>query len=554
VAVPVPRGRPVSDAEDAWQAAVELGLPVVVKPQYGNHGRGVATNLASRDQVLKAYAAAREESRYVMVEQFIEGLDHRLLVIGNRLIAAAIRQPAHVVGDGRSTIAQLVEEVNRDPRRSDGHSTVLSFIKLDTIGMEVLAEQGYTPDATPPAGATVLIRRNGNLSTGGTATDVTDRVHPEVAARAVEAARVIGLDIAGVDVVAVDISRPLEEQRGGIVEVNAGPGLRMHIEPTAGHPRPVGESIIEMLFPNGLNGRIPLVGISGHRGTGSAVRWIERLLARRLADNGSSGVGRVDATGAYANGRKLAGADLSEWTRTRQLLLNPQVAAAVLEAGVPGIVREGFGADRLHLGVVTWCGPLEGRDLCGLGSEEKYVRALRTVIDVVLPDGFAVLNADDPAVAAMADKCKGGVILFTRETDSPVVAEHLDRGGRVVARRGGSLVFLAGGMTGTTVAPVPVAPPGLAGVTIEDTGPWPARTLDAVVATEMSKAPNGGADTAAAWDIAAEAASDGLLAAAAAGWALGLEPAIVREVLDEVVAATPEVGAHSVDGLSLANS
>lgn len=581
VSVPVPMGRPVADAEDAWQAAVALGLPVVVKPQYGNHGRGVATNLASREQVLKAYAAAREESRYIMVEQFIEGLDHRLLVIGNRLVAAAIRQPAHVVGDGRSSVAQLVEDVNRDPRRSDGHSTVLSFIKLDTIGLEVLAEQGYSPDSIPPAGATVLIRRNGNLSTGGTATDVTDRVHPEVAARAVEAARVIGLDIAGVDVVALDISRPLEEQRGGIVEVNAGPGLRMHIEPTAGRPRPVGESIVEMLFPIGATGRIPLVGVSGHRGTVTACQWIERLLQRRLdgaastgaastgaastggpstgggstGTGGRGGVGRVDATGAYASGRKLAGTDSSEWTRTRNLLLNPQVAAAVLEAGVPGIVREGFGADRLQIGVVTHCGSLDGRDLCGLGSEEKYVRTLRTVVDVVLPDGHAVLNADDPAVAAMAEKCKGGVIYFTREPDSPLVAEHLARGGRVVARRGGSLVFAAGGpATGTLGAEHGVSTRGM-----EDAGPWPAAALAAAVHASggmicESAAERGGAESTAAQDDAAEAACDALLAAAATGWALGLEPAIVRQVVEEAGAAAPECGPLSDSRLSFANS
>jgi cyanophycin synthetase len=571
VSVPVPMGRPVTDAEDAWNAAVALGLPVVVKPQFGNHGRGVATNLGSRDQVLKAYAAAREESRYIMVEQFIEGLDHRLLVIGNRLIAAAIRQPAHVVGDGRSTVAQLVDDVNRDPRRSDGHSTVLSFIKLDTIGLEVLAEQGYTPDSTPPAGAMVLIRRNGNLSTGGTATDVTDRVHPEVAARAVEAARVVGLDIAGVDVVALDISRPLEEQRGGIVEVNAGPGLRMHIEPTGGRPQPVGESIVQLLFPAGCNGRIPIVGVSGHRGTAAACQWIERLLERRLrAVNGgvngngglngngaAHGVGRVDSTGAYAGGRKLANADTSEWTRTRNLLLNPQVAAAVVEAGVSGIVREGFGADRLHVGVVTHCGPLEGRDLCGLGSDEKYVRTLRTVVDVVLPDGYAVLNADDAAVASMSEKCKGGVIFFTCQPDSPLVAEHLARGGRVVARRGGSLVFLAGGTaTGWSATP------------LEDSAPWPAAAMKAAMNAAMKAAmnaamnaampgsvvgPSVATESATALDNAAEAACEALLAACATGWALGLEPAIVREVVDETSVTAPACGALSDGRLSLAN-
>ncbi|MFO0817678.1 MAG: cyanophycin synthetase [Pirellulales bacterium] len=486
VAVPVPLGRPVVDAEDAWNAALELGLPVVVKPRYGNHGRGVATNLTTREQVTKAYATARDESRHIMVEQFIEGLDHRLLVIGDRLIAAAIRQPAQVVGDGKSTISQLVDEVNRDPRRSDGHSTVLSFIKLDAIGLEVLAEQGYSPESIPPAGATVLIRRNGNLSTGGTASDVTDRVHPEVAARAVEAARVIGLDIAGVDVVATDISRPLEEQRGGVVEVNAGPGLRMHIEPTSGLPRPVGESIIDLLFPPGADGRIPLVGVSGHRGVPQAARWISHILAAL-----GHRVGRVGEEGIVVGNRRQRDARDSEWTRTRDLLLNPEVTAAVFEAAVAGIVREGFGADRLQVGVVTWCGPLADRDLCGLESAEKYVRALRTVIDVVLPSGTAVLNADDPEVAAMAEKCKGSVLFIARDGASSTVAKHRGRGGRVVMEHSGSILLAEGDDT-------------------QDLGPW----RDVLPSESHGDA----------------GALDGLLAAIGAGWALGASPDTLREL------------------------
>ncbi|MFM9066911.1 MAG: cyanophycin synthetase family protein, partial [Planctomycetota bacterium] len=314
VGVPVPQGRPVSDAEDAWLAAQQLGLPVVVKPRDGNHGRGVATNLSTRPQVEKAYAAAREESRNIMVEQFIEGLDHRLLVINGQLIAAAIRDPAHVIGDGEHTVAELVALVNQDPRRSDGHSTSLSYIKLDTIGLEVLAEEGFTPHSVPPKGHKVLIRRNGNLSTGGTATDVTDRVHPEVARRAIEAARVIGLDIAGVDVVAVDISRSLEEQRAGVVEVNAGPGLRMHIEPTAGSSRPVGEAIVQMLFGEQQDGRLPTIGVSGLRGATTAVRHLAACLqaAGRV-------VGRVDPAGLHVGDRlvRAAGEQLGDGEAAR---------------------------------------------------------------------------------------------------------------------------------------------------------------------------------------------------------------------------------------------
>ena len=492
VGVPAPQGRPVTDANDAWHASQELGLPVVVKPRYGNHGRGVATNLSTSDQVMKAYAAAREESRHIMVEQFIEGQDHRLLVIGDRLIAAAIRQPAHVVGDGRSTIEQLVAEVNKDPRRSDGHSTVLSFIKLDAIGQEVLAEQGFTPDSTPPAGAVVLIRRTGNLSTGGTATDVTDQVHPDVARRAVEAARVIGLDIAGVDIVTLDISRPLEEQRGGVVEVNAGPGLRMHIEPTAGQPRPVGDAIVELLFGAHDNGRIPVVGVSGHRGVTLTVQWTAGFL-KLLGHE----VGRVDAEGLTIGDRRLRDARDSQWLRTRDVLLHPNVTAATLEVEVDGIVREGLGVDRVDVGIVTWCGPLEGRDLCRMGTPEKYLRSLRTVVDVVLPTGAAVLNADDPEVAAMADKCKGATIFISRDEQSAVVAEHRAKGGRAVLERGGRLVLLE--PTQET-----------------DLGPW--RDF---VPTTLHGDPG---------------AVEALLCSLAAAWTLGAAPATLRTSLARLAA------------------
>src|SRR5262245_12917317 len=335
VGVPVPEGRPVSSAEDAWEAAQELGLPVVVKPQFGNHGRGVATNLTTKEQVEKAYQAALEEDTHILVETYAPGADHRLLVIGDRLVAAALREPAQVIGDGRSTINELIAVVNRDPRRSDGHATVLSFIKLDPVSLSVLAEQGYTPDSVPPQGQRVLIRRNGNLSTGGTATDVTDQVHPEVAARAVEAARAIGLDIAGVDVVALDISRPLEEQKAAVVEVNAGPGLRMHLEPSAGKPRPVGEAIVSMLFPPGHTGRIPIVAVTGVNGKTTTTRLIAHLL--RAAGRY---VGMTCTDGTYLNDRRIEARDCSGPRSARAVMLNPRVEAVVLETARGGILRE----------------------------------------------------------------------------------------------------------------------------------------------------------------------------------------------------------------------
>ncbi len=312
VGVPVPEGRPVADADDAWRAAEDLGPPVVVKPQYGNHGRGVATNLSTREQIVHAYDAACEEGSSILVERFHPGSDYRLLVIGGRLVAAALREPAHVIGDGRSTITELVAEVNRDPRRSDGHATVLSFIRLDAVGLAVLLEQGYTPESVPPAGQRVLIRRNGNLSTGGTAEDVTDRVHPEVAARAVEAARAVGLDIAGVDVVAVDIERPLESQRGAVVEVNASPGLRMHLEPSAGRPRPVGEAVVASLFPEGQTGRIPLVAVTGVNGKTTTTRLIAHLLRRH-----DRIIGMACTDGLYIGDRRIETRDCSGPQRPR---------------------------------------------------------------------------------------------------------------------------------------------------------------------------------------------------------------------------------------------
>ena len=238
-------------------SACDIGVPVVVKPRDGNQGRGVATNLTTREQILAAYQAALAESKQVVVEKFVPGHDYRLLVVGGKVVAAARREPAQVLGDGARTIRELVDAANLDPRRGEHHATVLSKIKLDAVSLGVLADQGYTPDSVPPAGTVVLIRRNGNLSTGGTAIDMTERVHPQVAARAVEAAQVIGLDIAGVDVVTTDISAPLEEQGGVIVEVNASPGLRMHLQPSVGISRPVGEAIVDTLFPTATTGGSP---------------------------------------------------------------------------------------------------------------------------------------------------------------------------------------------------------------------------------------------------------------------------------------------------------
>ncbi len=376
VGAPVPEGRPVADAEDAWAAALEIGMPVVVKPQYGNQGRGVATNLTTREQILAAYAAAREEESTIMVEQFAPGLDYRLLVVGDRVVAAARREPAHVVGDGAHSISELVDAVNLDPRRTDGHSNVLSKIHLDAVALQVLTSQEMTPESVPAAGSRVLIRRNANLSTGGTATDVTEMVHPDVAARAVEAARMVGLDVAGIDVVATDISRPLEDQRGVIVEVNAAPGLRMHLEPSSGMSRPVGEAIVATMFAEGETGRIPIVAVTGVNGKTTTTRFISHILrgtGRR--------VGMTCTEGVFIDGRRLQSGDCSGPQSALSVLMNPNVDAAVLETARGGILRAGLGFDRCDVAVVTNIGEGDHLGLSDIDTLEKLARVKRVIVE-----------------------------------------------------------------------------------------------------------------------------------------------------------------------------
>jgi cyanophycin synthetase len=453
IGVPTPEGRPVESAEDAWDAAEDIGMPVVVKPQYGNHGRGVATNLQSKEQVMAAYQAAREEGRSIVVERHAPGDDYRMLVVGGKLIAAARREPAHVIGDGQSTVQQLIDKVNEDPRRSDGHSTSLSMIKIDAVALGVLLEQGMTPDTIPPLGKKVLIRRNANLSTGGTATDVTDMVHPDMARHAVEAARVIGLDIAGVDIVAQDISQPLQGQRGVIVEVNAGPGLRMHIEPSAGSPRPVGQSIIDMMFPGESNGRIPIVSVTGVNGKTTTTRLIAHIIAST-----NKKVGMTCTDGIYVGGRRIDSGDCSGPQSCRSILMNPFVEAAVLETARGGILREGLGFDFCDVGIVTNIGEGDHLGLADVDTVEQLARVKRCVIEAVHKTGFGVLKANDPMTAEMAERCKGRVIFFAIDENDPILSAHRAKGERVCFARDGIIVMAEGNSeTGlTTLDKIPL--------------------------------------------------------------------------------------------------
>ncbi len=433
--VPVPEGRSVSDAADAWAAACEIGLPVVVKPRHGSQGRGVAVNLRSRERVEAAYTAAAAVTEAVVVERFAPGKDFRLLVVGGHLVAAARRDPPQVVGDGKRTVRQLVDLVNQDPRRREGHATSLSRIPIDPIALGVLAEQCMTPDSVPPKGVTVLLRGNANLSTGGSATDVTEEVHPDVAACAVEAARIVGLDICGVDVVAEGVSRPLEDQAGVIVEVNAAPGFRMHLDPSYGKGRPVGKAVVDAMFPEGDDGRIPVVAVSGTNGKTTVVR----LIAHLLRGNGKR-VGLTCSDGIYVEGRRLDAGDCSGPRSARAVLMHPMVDAAVFETARGGILREGLGFDRCDVAVVTNVGTGDHLGLAYITTVEDLAVIKRVIVENVTQAGVAVLNAGDPLVAPIADACPGTVTFFASDPKNAVLVDHRAKGGRVVFRDDATIV------------------------------------------------------------------------------------------------------------------
>jgi len=425
--VAVPLGRPVEDEDDAWAAAQEIGLPVVLKPRDGNQGKGISVNLTSEAQIRQAYRVAIEYRDDILVEKYLPGHDYRLLVIGDKLIAAARRDPPLVIGDGTHTVRQLVDIVNRDPRRSDGHATSLTKIRFDEIALARLAEQGYDADTVPPRGTRVVLRNNANLSTGGTATDVTDDVHAELAAGAVAAAQTVGLDICGIDVVCDTMLKPLEEQGGGIVEVNAAPGLRMHLDPSFGKGRAVGEAIVNMMFPNGDNARIPVVAIAGTNGKTTT----SRLIGRIFESNGLR-VGMTSTDGVYIEGRRTDTGDCSGPKSARNVLLHPDVDAAVFETARGGVLREGLGFDMCDVAVITNIGIGDHLGLNFITTVDELAVVKRVIVENVAPKGTAVLNAADPVVAAMAHHCPGQIIFFARDRMNPVLATHRAQGRRVV--------------------------------------------------------------------------------------------------------------------------
>jgi cyanophycin synthetase len=433
--VPVPNGRPVSDIEDAWKACREIDAPVVVKPLDGNQGKGVTVNISTREALERAYAAAVEYSDEVLVERFVPGSDYRLLVIGDKMVAAARREPPQVTGDGEHSVRELVEQVNADPRRGEGHATSLTKIRFDEIAIACLAAQGLQADSVPAKGVRVQLRNNANLSTGGSATDVTDDVHPELAASAVAAAQMVGLDICGVDVVCDSVLQPLQAQGGGIIEVNAAPGLRMHLQPSFGKGRAVGEAIVSMMFEPGENGRIPVVSVAGTNGKTTTVRLISHIL-------GCDGlrVGMTNSDGVYIEGKRIDTGDCSGPKSARNVLMHPDVDAAVLETARGGVLREGLAFDMCDVAVVTNIGMGDHLGLNYISTVEDLAVVKRVIVQNVAPHGMAVLNAADPMCVQMADACPGKVTFFARDRQHPILTMHRARGNRVVYVHDGHLV------------------------------------------------------------------------------------------------------------------
>ncbi|MCA1854805.1 cyanophycin synthetase [Massilia oculi] len=462
--VPVPMGRSVSDPEDAWAAALEIGLPVVIKPKDGNQGKGVTVNVTTKEQLSAGFHAASEFRDDILVERYLPGHDYRVLVIGDRLVAAARRDPPQVTGDGVLTVRELVEQVNRDPRRGDGHATSLTKIRFDDIALATLAKHGLHADSVPANGQRVVLRNNANLSTGGSATDVTDDVHPEVAARCIAAAHMVGLDICGVDLVCDSVLKPIEDQNGGIVEVNAAPGLRMHLAPSFGKPRPIGEAIVDTLFASGDDGRIPVVAVTGTNGKTTTVRLIAHLLT-------ASGLrtGMTNTDGVYIEGRRIDSGDCSGPRSARNVLLHPDVDAAVFETARGGLLREGLAFDRCQVAVVTNIGAGDHLGLNYITTLEDLAVLKRVIVQNVAEGGMAVLNAADPAVAAMADVTRGDVTFFAPDAGHPLMAMHRAQGRRVVFVEDGALVAAQGRFEErVALSEVPITRGGTVGFQVEN--------------------------------------------------------------------------------------
>jgi cyanophycin synthetase len=460
--LPVPRSEAVRTVEDAVRQAQRIGYPVVVKPLDGNHGRGVHLGLGDADAVRAAFDDARDQARRgtVLVESYVTGNDYRVLVVGGTMVAVAERVPAHVIGDGKHTIAELVELTNADPRRGVGHEKVLTRIRLGDAAAQLVRDQGFELDQVADEGVMVKLTLTGNMSTGGISIDRTDEAHPDNVEIAEEAARVVGLDVAGIDFIAPDLAEPVRETGGAIVEVNAAPGFRMHTHPTVGEPQYVAKPVVDLLFPAGAPSRIPIVAVTGTNGKTTSARMIAHIFKGMGRQ-----VGLTSTDGILIDERLVLSADASGPRSARMVLQNPRVDFAVFEVARGGILREGLGYERNDVGVVLNISS-DHLGLRGIDTLRQLAAVKQVVIEAVPRDGCGVLNADDPLVAAMRRHCSGDLVYFSMRDDNELVEDHCRRGGRAFVLEDGRLgegIVLRQGRRHTLVAPVSAVPASFGG-------------------------------------------------------------------------------------------
>jgi cyanophycin synthetase len=460
--LPVPRGVVAETADEAIAALSEIGAPVVVKPLHGHQGKGVSLNLTTEIEVLEAFRIARQHGHDVLVEEMYAGRDYRVLVVGGKLVAASERVPCHVVGDGSHTLGELIEIVNLDPRRGDGHDNVLTKIKVDEVMLACLRKRGMDFEQVPPAGERVFLRETGNLSTGGTAADVTDIVHPEVKQLCERAARIVGLDICGLDLVAADIAQPLQAGNG-FIEANAAPGLRMHTAPSEGEPRDVGGAIIDMLYPHDAQARIPIISITGTNGKTTVTRMIGHVLQEMQWC-----VGMTTTDGIHIGGELAARGDTTGPHSARVVLCDPTVEVAVLETARGGITRRGLGYDWSDISVITNIREDHiGQD--GIRDIEDLVHIKSLIAERVREGGTLILNADDEQSVRLIEndrvrRTNKQFIYFSLNDNHPLIRKYLEIGGGALFVRDGRIVEAVGGdeYDVVAVADIPVTMGGTA--------------------------------------------------------------------------------------------
>jgi cyanophycin synthetase len=446
--IPVPRGVVARDVEEAVREARRLRYPLVTKPLDGNHGRGVTIGISDEEQLRFGFAEAQAQAkgRDIIVEEYFAGHDHRILVVGGKLIAVSERIPAHVIGDGVHTIAQLIEEVNKDPRRGEGHEKVMTKIKVDAHVVEYLARSNLTIDSIPAAGDVVMLRATANLSTGGTAVDRTNEIHFDNAEIARRAAMIIGLDIAGIDFIAPDITQSVRKTGGGVIEVNAAPGFRMHIEPSEGAPRDVARPVMEMLFPRGSRSRVPIIAITGTNGKSTVGRMVKQVIRQTGCT-----VGLTSTSGVLVNDVLVSEGDATGPRSARLILRDPTVEVAVLETARGGLLREGLAFEQSDIGVVLNV-TADHLGLKGIETVEDLAEVKSLIIETVSRNGTSVLNADDPLTVKMARRARGRLAWFSLNGGAdmpPFLRRHIDNGGMAVVREpgheGGTIVLYQDG-------------------------------------------------------------------------------------------------------------